>query len=51
MCTFNYMLELRYCADQEENKLASSTYAPLSADNAGVPQEGTHPDHDGEHDN
>ena len=45
------MLELRHCVDQEENKLASLTYASLSADNAGIPQEGTHPDHDGEHGN
>ena len=42
------MLELGHRVDQEENKLASSTYAQLCADNARAPQEGTQPDHDGE---
>ena len=45
------MLELKHHVDQEKNKLASPTYAPLSVDNAGIPQEGAHPDHDGEHGN
>jgi len=35
------MLELRHYSWSGGNKLASSTYAPQSADNAGVPQEGT----------
>jgi len=45
------MLQLMHCAYHDKNKLAPSTYAPLSADNAGVLQEGTHPDHSGEYDN
>ena len=53
MCTFNCMLELRHRAGQQDNSLASLTSAPLiiSADNAGIPQEGTPPDHDGKHGN
>jgi len=44
-------LELNHHTDQVKNIPESTTYVLLSADNAGVPQEDTHPDHSVVHDN